>query len=156
MFSNPQPHRNFDNKYFQKNDTMTQEQEKTLKKYERQITTAYFANYYVGIAHSDIRQINSLHNELIPHQREQFTTCNACVLKLLKKLYKYLELTKEEAENVATETEPINEDVNEDVNEYVNEYVNEAEKTDNTEEQQTAEAPKTKAKRQPRKTSKKK
>lgn len=69
---------------------MTEEQIKTLKKYERQILTAHRAKYYVGLAPEDIKSIYITYNELFPHQRETYTTCNACVLRVLDKLYKPL------------------------------------------------------------------
>lgn len=70
---------------------MTENQEKVLKKYERQILTAHKAKYYVGLAPDDIRKVYEVYNELFPHQRETYTTCNACVLKVLDKLYPKLE-----------------------------------------------------------------
>ena len=67
---------------------MTEQQQKTLIKYQRQILTAHKAKYYVGLGQSDIRAVIDLHNELFPNQKETFTTCSACVLKILQKLYK--------------------------------------------------------------------
>lgn len=67
---------------------MTEQQQKILMKYQRQILTASKAKYYVGLGQSDIRAVIDLHNELFPNQKETFTTCSACVLKILQKLYR--------------------------------------------------------------------
>lgn len=67
---------------------MTEQQQKTLMKYQRQILTATKAKYYVGLGQADIRAVIDLHNELFPNQKETFTTCSACVLKILQKLYR--------------------------------------------------------------------
>ena len=70
---------------------MTERQQKTLMKYQRQILTATKAKYYVGLGQADIRAVIDLHNELFPNQKETFTTCSACVLKILQKLHRPME-----------------------------------------------------------------
>lgn len=70
--------------------------EKVFKKYEHQITTAKKANYFVGIASDAVKDIIDAHNMLFPHQKQTFTTCNSCVLKILAKLYAPMEQWKAE------------------------------------------------------------
>lgn len=80
-----------------------------LKKYERPMLTATRAKYYVGISPKDIETLVAIHNQLYPTQKETFTTCNACVLRVLQKLWvKYEEEknAREKAEKTPeTETE---------------------------------------------------
>lgn len=65
---------------------MTKEIYERLQKYERQMLTAKRAKYYVGISPKDIETLFGVYNTLFPAQKEVFTTCNKCVLRVLSKL----------------------------------------------------------------------
>ena len=91
-----------------------------LAKYERQMTTASKAKYYVGISPKDIQTIINLHNIIFPNQKENQTTCNACVLRVLSKLAdwyfeekKQREIEEKQPEMTQQEETPQQEEENE-------------------------------------------
>lgn len=59
---------------------------KQLKKYERYLTTAHYANYITGIGTKTANDMKALYEKITGHEFPMNATCGKCRLELCKKL----------------------------------------------------------------------
>lgn len=64
---------------------LTEEQRKTLERYERHLHTAFYADYVVGLPAKDVRVLFGVFNK-INSTNESNYSCSFCVLRVLKGL----------------------------------------------------------------------
>ena len=64
---------------------LTEEQRKTLERYERHLHTAFYADYVVGLPAKDVRVLFGVFNK-INSANETGYSCNFCKMRVLKAL----------------------------------------------------------------------
>lgn len=65
--------------------TMTNEQRKTLQRYEKHLHSAFYADYVVGLPANDARVLFGVFNKIYSATETNYS-CNFCVLRVLKGL----------------------------------------------------------------------
>lgn len=64
---------------------LTKEQRAELKRHERHLHTAFYADYVVGLPASDVRALFGIFNKIYSAHETNYS-CNFCVLNVCKKL----------------------------------------------------------------------
>lgn len=64
---------------------LTKEQKEQLKRYEKHLHSAFYADYVVGLPASDVRVLFGIFNKIYSAHETNYS-CNFCVLNVCKRL----------------------------------------------------------------------